>query len=160
MIPPVLIAMVSGAILIVMEGLTPRGLLMIALLAPFFYLGAEILARKITLESEGLTISKLLRSQQVTWSEIQSVDAVRSGNKFFLILQNKNGKPVIITNTIGPFKDLVDSIIENVSPNKISDQVIQLLSAPPTKWGPMIQAWIVAIILLGIIIGKFLGYDH
>jgi hypothetical protein len=83
MIPPVMIAMGAGVLFLTLEGPTKRAGLIALVLAPFFYLGAEILARRITLGEGGITVSKLLRSVRLSWSEVASVDAVRSGNKLF-----------------------------------------------------------------------------
>jgi hypothetical protein len=119
MIAPVVLAMGFGAFLLILEGATPKGLLLLLLLSPFYYLGIEILARKIVIDKAGITISKFLRSVQLQWSEIQSLDAVRSGSKLFLIVQREEGSPVVITNTIRPFQDLVSSVVAAVPAGKI-----------------------------------------
>ena len=158
MITPVALAMVSGALLLFLEGLTRKGFLLLLLLAPFFYLGAEILARKISLDDQGITISKFLRSVRIGWSEIQSLDAVRSGTKLFIILLGERGRPTLITNTISPFSDLVDKILGHVPSERIADGAVEILSEPREKKGPLVQAWIVCLVLVGLVAGKFMGY--
>ncbi|MGO9565937.1 MAG: hypothetical protein ACLP5H_00200 [Desulfomonilaceae bacterium] len=160
MITPVALAMGFGAFLLVLEGPTPRGLLLLLLLSPFFYLGAEILARKIAVDTTGITISKFLRSVHLEWPEIQSLDAVRSGSKLFLILQREEGGPVIITNTIRPFPDLVSSLVAAVPAEKISSPVNDLLTDAPAKFGPLLQAWLVCLVFIAIVTGKLLGYGQ
>ncbi len=159
MIPPVVLAMGFGAFLLVLEGATNKGFLLLVLLLPFYYLGAEILARRISIDSEGLEIAKLLRTVRIEWPDIKYLDAVRSGSKLFLILQPENGRPVLITNTIRPFQDLAHRILENVSHDKVSDYAREVIQDPPTKRGPMIQAWIVCVVLVGLVAGKLLGYS-
>jgi hypothetical protein len=158
MIPPVVLAMGFGIVLLGLEGATQTGFLLLALLLPFFYLGAEILARRIALDSRGLEISKLLRTVRLEWSEIRYLDAVKTGNKLFLILQPEQGRPTLITNTIQPFQDLAQRILENVTHDKVSDYAREVIQDPPAKRGPMIQAWIVCLVLAGIVAGKLLGY--
>lgn len=158
MIPPVALAMLSGLFLLYLEGATSRGLLMVVLLGPFFYLGAEILARRITIDSTGISVSKLLRSVRLKWSEIESLDAVRSGSKVFLILASGGARPVLITNTISPFKEMVGCILESLPAARVAPGATELLSDPPSKHGPMIQAWIVFVVLAGIAAGKMMGY--
>ena len=160
MITPVALAMGFGAFLLVLEGPTSRGLLLLLLLSPFFYLGAEILARKIVVDTTGITISKFLRSVNLEWSEIQSLDAVRSGSKLFLILQREEGGPVIITNTIRPFPDLVSSLVATVPAEKISSSVHDLLTDAPAKFGPVIQSWLVCLVFVALVMGKLLGYGQ
>ncbi len=160
MIPPVALAMGFGVFLLILEGATPRGLLLLLLLSPFFYLGAEILARKIVVGTSGITISKFLRSVSLEWSDIQSLDAVRSGSKMFLILQRDEGGPVIITNTIRPFPDLVSSLVAAVPAEKISSPVHELLTDAPAKFGPVIQAWLVCLVFIALVMGKLLGYGQ
>jgi hypothetical protein len=159
MIPPVILSMGFGAFLIFLEGLSQRGILLILLLSPFFYLGAEILARKIVFDSEGMTVAKFLRSVRVEWSELNSLDAIRSGSKLFVILQGREARPVVITNTIAPFKDLVDRLLEFVPPDKVAPSARELLANPPSKHGPLLQAWITCMVITGLVVGKILGYD-
>jgi hypothetical protein len=159
MIPPVAISMVLGAWLIVLEGASERGLLMVVLLLPFYYLGLEILVRKISLDSQGITVRKLLRSVHMRWSDVTSLDAIQARNKLYIILQTEEGRPTLITNTISPFVELGQNLLENVPQDKIAQGTREMLSAPPSKLGPLIQAWIICAVLGGIIIGKFLGLE-
>lgn len=158
LIPPTALAMIFGIVLPCLEGPEKRGFLMLLLLAPFFYLGAEILARKIVVDEAGITISKFLRSVRLEWAEIQSLDAVRSGSKVFLILLGDRGRPVLITNTIRSFRELADRVMEYVPAARIADGAAQILSDPPSKAGPLVQAWIVCLVLGGLVVGKILGF--
>jgi len=158
MIPPVIMSMSFGAFLIFMEGATQKGLLLFALLLPFYYLGAEILARKIILNENGITVQKFLRSVHMDWSEIEALDVARTGRKVFLILQGGQTRPVLITNTIQPFENFLKRLTEKLAEEKVSDAVRELAKEPPSKYGPMAQAWIVCLLLIGIIVGKLLGY--
>jgi hypothetical protein len=159
MVPPVALAMGFGAFLIILEGTTHKGFLLLMLLLPFYYLGAEILARKITLNTDGIEIVKLFRTVRLEWSEIASLDAVKTGHKLFLILQPENRRAVIITNTIRPFQDLAQRILENISRAQVSDYAREVINDPPAKRGPMIQAWIICLLLAGLVVGKLLGYS-
>lgn len=158
MIPPVIMSMSFGAFLIFMEGPTQKGFLLFALLFPFYYLGAEILARKIILNENGITVQKFLRSVHMDWTEIEALEMVRTGRKVFLILQGRKGRPVLITNTIQPFEEFLKILTEQLAEEKVSGAVRELVKEPPSKYGPMAQAWIVCLLLLGIIVGKLLGY--
>ena len=158
MIPPVIMSMSFGAFLILMEGASRKGLLVFALLIPFYYLGAEILARKIILSENGIIVQKFLRSVHMGWSEIEALDVVRTGRKVFLILQGGQSRPVLITNTIQPFEELLKSLVEQLGENKVSEAVKELLKEPPSKYGPLAQTWLVCLLLLGIIVVKLLGY--
>jgi len=158
MIPPVVMAMGFGVFLLILEGMTEKGFLLAVLLLPFYYLGAEILSRRIILHSEGITVSKFLRSVRLEWSEIASLDAVQSRRKLFIIIQAENGRPVIVTNTIQPFVNLVQKLMAFIPKEKISATARELLADPPPKHGPLIQAWIVCLVLVALVVGKLLGY--
>lgn len=158
MIPPVALAMGFGVALLFLEGPTKRGFLLLLLLAPFFYLGAEILARKIVVDARGITISKLVRTVRLEWPEIESVDAVRSGSKLFLIVQADRGRTTLITNTIRPFDQLVDRVMTSLPADKVAAHAKDLLSNTPAKRGPLVQAWVACLVLGGIVIGRMLGY--
>jgi hypothetical protein len=157
-VPPVALAMAAGLMLLALEGLTPRGFLMLLLLFPFFYLGAEILARKITVDSSGLTVSKLLLTVHLDWSEIQSMDVIKTGSKLFVILQAEQERPILISNTISPFKELAESIMERLPADRITPAARDMFTDFPSTTGPIIQAWIVCTVLTGIVVGKILGY--
>jgi hypothetical protein len=159
MIPPVVLAMGFGVLLLILEGATSKGYLLFALLLPFYYLGAEILARKIILDANGLHIAKLLRTVRIDWTDIKYVDAVKTGSRLFLIVQRENGRPVIITNTIRPFQDLAQRILENIPDAIVSDYAKEVVQDPPAKRGPMIQAWIICLVLAALAVGKLLGYS-
>ena len=158
MVPPIIMSMSFGAFLIFMEGATQKGFLLFALLFPFYYLGAEVLARRIILNEDGITVQKLLRSVHMDWREISALDMVRTGRKVFLILQGGQSRPVLITNTIQPFEELLKKLTEQLADEKVSEAVRELAKEPPSKYGPLAQAWIVCLLLLGIIVGKLLGY--
>lgn len=159
LIPPVALAMAAGALLVLLEGPTKRGFLLLLLLSPFFYLGAEVLARKIILDEEGITISKFLRSVRFSWPDIQSLDAVKTGSKIFIILQTVRPRPTLITNTISPFPDMVRRLLGHIPPQKIAQGASETLADPPTKVGPLVQAWVVCLVLTALVIGKLLGYS-
>jgi hypothetical protein len=158
MIPPIIMSMILGIFLVILEGATQRGFLSFALLVPFYYLGAEILARKIIIREHGITVQKFLRSAHMDWSEIEMLDMVRTGRKVFLILQGGQSRPLLITNTIHRFDSLLQKIVEKLSKERISEPVNELVRERPSKYGPLIQAWVVCLVLLGIVAGKLLGY--
>jgi hypothetical protein len=158
LVPPVIITMGLGAFLLVLEGATKRGLLLFLVLAPFYYLGAEILARRIVLSSEGITVQKFLRSVHVGWREILSLDAFQSGSKLFIILQPDQGRPVLISNTIRPFNDLLGKLQEMVPAGKISETAREIFANPPSKNGPVLRAWLVCLVVAGVLAGRLLGY--
>jgi len=158
MIPPVSLAIAAGVILLMLEGPTPQGLLLVIILSPFFYLGLEILARKVLLDTHRVTISKFLRTLRMDWSDIEFLDAVKTGRKVFLILHRADGSPTFLTNTLSPFTDLVDEMLRRIPRDRVSENVRELRNDLPTKHGPLIQSWIVCLVLTGLVAGKILGY--
>ncbi len=158
MIPPIIITMSFGVFLIVLEGPSQKGFLSFALLIPFYYLGAEILARKIIIHEQGITVRKLFRSAHMDWSEIEMLDMVQTGRKVFLILQGGQSRPLLITNTIHQFESLLQQLIEKLPQEKISQAVKDLTREPRSKYGPTVQAWIVCLVILAIVVGRLLGY--
>lgn len=155
---PVLFAMVAGAALIFLEGAGKSGTFTAVVLSPFYYLGAEILARSVYLDESGFTVNKLLRSVRVDWNRVESIDTFSVGRKAFLIVQRDDGKPVVITNTLRGFAELTARIAGNVPQDKTMDGVRLLLEDVPSKYGPTLQAWFVFAVLAGIVAFKLLGY--
>ncbi len=159
MIPPVIVSMALGAWLVILEGSSERGLLILLILLPFFYIGAEVLARKVIISSQGITIRKLLRSVHIDWSELTTLDYVRSRNKLFLIFQKRDETPTLVTNTLFPFPDLTRKLLQFVPADKIAEGSRELLEDPPAKNGPLIQAWIICIVLTAMMIARFFGLE-
>jgi hypothetical protein len=160
MIPPVSLSMVLGAALVLWEGASTHGILMLAILSPFFYLGAEILTRTIILDEWGIRVKKFLRSSETAWKDVDNLETVRSGSKFFLIIQPSSHKAIIVTNTIQPFQELTANILKYLPPNAVSESTSQALSSLPSKYGPVAQAWLVTLVLAAIAAGKFLGFGQ
>jgi hypothetical protein len=158
-IPPVVLAVAFGCLLLVLEGPTSRGILLAALLAPFFYLAGEILARRIVVDEKGITVLKLLRSVHYDWPEISSVDSVRAGSKLFLVLYSDEGGTTLITNTIGLFGQLAEIVLSSVPQASVAQGVREHLSDLPAKVGPLVQAWIACVVLAALAMGKLLGYS-
>jgi hypothetical protein len=158
MIPPVVLAMGLGIALLVLEGPSQRTLFLALLLSPFYYLGAEILVRRITIEADGITIRKLFRSVRLSWAEVERLDAVQSGSKIFIIIQGHAARPALITNTIRPFDELARKLMDSLPAEKISPSAAELLSHPPAKLGPLVQAWIICLVLGACVAGNLLGF--
>ena len=158
LIPPVILAMGFGLYLLYLEAGSDKFVLTCLVLAPFFYLGLEILARKIIIDDTGVTIRKFLRQKHMKWSEVEHVDAIDARQKVFLILQDKGARTIIITNTIDSFKDLVERVLDHIEKHTIAPNAIEILANPPVKYGPIIQAWFACIVIVGIVVAKMLGY--
>lgn len=156
LIPPVILAMLSGMGLIIISIIKNHNFLFFIVLTPFLYLGLEILSRKIILNTQGLTIHKLFRSKHLDWSEIVNVDSMRTGSKIFLILQTSKTRPVIITNTIASFPDLANKIIQSVPSDKVAEAVKEISRGTPQKLWPLVQAWLIFAIFFSVMIGKLL----
>jgi hypothetical protein len=86
------------------------------------------------------------------------LDAVQFRTKLFIIIQAESGRPVILTNTIQPFPDLVKQLMAFIPKERISTSAGDLLAEPPPRYGPLIQAWIVCLVLTALVVGKLLGY--
>lgn len=157
-IPPVALSMLLGSWIIVLERHTDRFLFLLLILAPFYYLGAEILARKILLHSEGITIRKLFRSSEIMWKDISYIDSLKAGKKVFLIIESGSVKPNLLTNTLGQFQILVNSIIQRLPPDKVSESARDLVTDVPNKYGPLLQTWAISVLLGAILLGKMMGY--
>lgn len=154
--PPVLLAMLSGVGLVLLSIVKSRSFLFLIVLSPFIYLGLEILFREIILDSKGITVRKFLRSKRLEWPEISNIDAVVSGYKAFLIIGSNDDRPILITNTIAQFNDLVENVSGHIPAEKISESVRTVALSAKRKIWPVIQAWLVWVVFSSVLVGKFL----
>jgi hypothetical protein len=158
LILPIGPAMVAAAGLIFVESGSDKGILLGLILAPFYYLGLEILFRRINVSEKGLEVVKLLRKTSVEWSDVKSLDAVRSGTRIFIIVQSESAIPLIISNTISDFKELSNIILNNVPDHRIDRSVYETLEDPPLNNRPIFQAWVVFMVLASVLAFRlFLG---
>ncbi len=91
---------------------------------------------------------------------MDNLETVRSGSKFFLIIQSLSHKTIIVTNTIQPFEELAANILKYLPANAVSESASQSLSSLPSKYGPVAQAWLVTLVLAAITAGKILGFGQ
>ncbi len=157
LLAPILPSMAAAAILIYLEINTDKGILLVIILAPFFYLGLEVLFRRIVLDDQGLVIYKLLRKSELAWPEAQSLDAVRSGNKIFIIIQTHRSIPFIISNTINRFPELVRMILDLAPETAIDAGAKEVLERPVQNNRTIAQAWIAFTVIVGILMFRLIS---
>lgn len=157
LLAPILPSMAAALILIYLEMNTDKGLLLVIILAPFFYLGLEVLFRRIEVDEKGLIIYKLLRKSELAWPEIQSLDAVRSGSKIFIIMQTNRSIPFIISNTINNFPELSRMILDRARETAIDQGAKEVLDRPVQNNRTVAQAWIAFTVIAGILMFRLIS---
>lgn len=119
------------------------------------YLIAEILCRRVDLQSEGLQIKRLLRSRELAWDEITHLGALRLGARIYLLLTTTRGF-YILSNSYGRFPELLRYLSEKLGAGKTDEGICKLLEGPWKNNKPVYAAWLAVLVLSAVISGRLL----
>ncbi len=113
----------------------------------------ECLFRKVELGTEGITISKFLRTRNLTWDDITRVDALAVRKKVYLLLST-NGGFHVVSNNLADFTKIASYIVSKTGDEKIDPAVRKILESPSRRISDVVLLWLAAFIMVGIVCYK------
>ena len=69
-----------------------------------------------------------------------------------LVDQIQTGIPLIISNTMDDFSKLAAMVLERLPENKVDPGAVEILSEPVSNNKPIYQAWIVLLVITGVLV--------
>lgn len=143
---------------LVLISLLPQGTAMERLVftiffLPTFYLFAESLWRRVTVDEAGITIRKLWREKVASWGEITHVGCLNLHKKIYILLTTVKGF-FIVSNAYNGFPSLVEEIVGRVDAEKVEEEVRLLSGRSPVGIAHVVLTWVAAALMLGIILTK------
>jgi hypothetical protein len=140
-----------------MKGDPPiKVVVLIAILAPFYYLFLELAYRKIYITEDDIFIKKLFRKRIISKEQVDKIDTAYVKKKLFVILELQGKSPVVISTAYGRFSDLVKKLISLVGEDKASDTARSLPEAGYKRFSDSISVWTVIVVFIFIIIMRLL----
>lgn len=121
--------------------------LIILPVAGFFF---ESVVRRVQVGDSAISVHKLLRQKSLMTAEITAVDTVLVRKRAFLTLSTEEDF-IILSNAYADFPLLVQTILEKVPPQSISEETRQMAVSPPIKSTDIVSCWI-AVALMAFIL--------
>jgi hypothetical protein len=141
----VLALMVKGS------GLERILLAAITLITVAFFLMAR--DRRITITDQGIVIRKLFRTKEIHRDNITHVGCVILRKKAYLLLTTTKGF-IILSSAYENFSALLRSIVGQVDPEKVEEEVRALAESPVKNRADVISLWFAVAVIFGFIILK------
>lgn len=111
--------------------------------------------RRLVIDASGVTLTTLFRSKRLEFSRITAFDAVRVRSRVFLTLSAGDDDFLIISNGYADFADLLNTLLERVTPTAVSEDARQLAAAPPTRYADIAMVWFTIAALTYVLIAQF-----
>lgn len=146
-----LICLLVLALLIKGSGLERVLLAAITLIMVALFLIAR--NRRITITDQGIVIRKFFRTKEIHRDDINHVGCVILRKKVYLLLTTTKGF-FILSNAYEDFSALIRSIVEQVGPEKVEEEVRALGESPAKKRADVISLWFAVVVIFGLIILK------
>ena len=144
-----LICLLVLALLIKGSGLERVLLAAITLITVALFLIAR--NRRITITDQGIVIREFFRTKEIHRDDINHVGCVILRKKVYLLLTTTRGF-FILSNAYEDFSALIRSIVEQVGPEKVEEEVRALGESPAKKRADVISLWFAVVVIFGLII--------
>ena len=113
------------------------------------YLFLEVYSRQAALGSDGMAISKFMRSKSLGWDEITHLGSLVMGAKVYLLLTTTKGF-YILSNNYERFSDLLSQLLANLQAERIGPEISGVVANPPQNSQPVRSAWLMAVVVMAI----------
>jgi hypothetical protein len=109
--------------------------------------------RRITITDQGIVIRKFFRTKEINRDDINHVGCVILRKKVYLLLTTTKGF-IILSNAYEDFSVLTRTIVEQVGPEKVEEEVRALGGSPDRNRADVISLWFAVVVIFGLIILK------
>lgn len=109
--------------------------------------------RRITITDQGIVIRKFFKIKEINRDDINHVGCVILRKKVYLLLTTTKGF-FILSNAYEDFSALIRSIVEQVGPEKVEEEVRALGGSPDRNRADVISLWFAVVVIFGLIILK------
>jgi hypothetical protein len=146
-----LICLLVLALLVKGSGLERVLLAAITLITIAFFLMAR--DRRITITDQGIVVRKFFKIKEINRADINHVGCLILRKRVYLLLTTTRGF-IILSNAYENFSVLIRSIIEQVGPEKVEEEVRALGESPAKNPADIISLWFAMVVIFGLIILK------
>lgn len=111
---------------------------------------ADNLFRRIELDEEGITVCRMGRKRRMLFADLTEVEAVCLRKRLFVTLW-VGDTFLLVTNAYGGVATLFERLLQRVPSGLVSDDVKELVEAPPSHNGNIIVCWFAVVFSLLIL---------
>lgn len=126
-------------------------LVAITLITVAFFLMAR--DRRITITDQGIVIRKFFKIKEINRDDINHVGCLILRKKVYLLLTTTRGF-IILSNAYEDFSALIRSIVAQVGPEKVEEEVRALGESPAKNRTNITSLWFAVVVIFGLIILK------
>lgn len=109
--------------------------------------------RRITMTDQKILIRKFFRTKEISRDEISHVGSVILRKRVYLLLTTARGF-FVLSNAYDHFSILIRSLIENISPEKVEEDVRAQGQNPMKNRADVISLWLAVVVICAIIVLK------
>jgi hypothetical protein len=132
-----------------------KAIILAGLITPLAILFVESAFRRLVIDTREVTAFRPFRKRRMRFAEVTSLETVRVRSRVFLTLVAGDDDFLIISNSYGDFPNLLDSLIESVPPETVTDETRQLAKQPPLRQADVFTAWFAVIALAYVLLAQF-----
>lgn len=125
------------------------------IILPVGILFAESFFRRAEVGAQELTVIKLLRRKTLRFPEVTALETIQVRKRAFVTVCAGDDF-LILSNAYGDFPRLVETLMDRVPPQAVSEETQRMASAPPRKNTDIVSCWL-AVALVGFILFLQLG---
>ncbi|NIQ96684.1 MAG: hypothetical protein GWN87_22715 [Desulfuromonadales bacterium] len=141
--------------IVVAQGQPKSKAIVLGILAiPVVGLFVESFFRRIVVAGEAVTAFRPFRQKSLAYDEITAVDTIQVKKRAFLTVSSEEDF-IIISNAYADFPALLESLLEKVPAEKISEDTARMAEAPPVKSSDIVSCWFGVVLLAILMVLQF-----
>jgi hypothetical protein len=109
--------------------------------------------RKITMTDQGIVVRKFFRTKEIRRDDINHMGCVILRKRVYLLLTTTKGF-FILSNAYEDFSALIRSIVGQIGPEKVEEEVRALGESPAKNRADVISLWFAVVVIFGLIVLK------
>jgi len=149
------LAVALGVVCLVQGEPLAKVFILAAIILPVAILFVESTCRRAVIDTDGVTVFKLLRKKTLKFCEMTAVETVMVRKRVFLTLCADDDF-VILSNAYADFPGMVRSLLARVPTGTVSEETRAMSASPPVKSTDIVSCWL-AVALLAFILYMQLG---
>lgn len=156
-VPLSILLTLSGVLfaVVIMQGQPiAKALILVAIIFPVFVLLLESLFREIQVDDKGITLKKLLRQKRFEYEDVTAFDLIVVKKRAFASISTEEDF-LLFSNAYAEFPALLKQLQKHIPEDKVAEESVELLAAPPEKSSDIVSCWVAVVLLLIIIVVQF-----
>ncbi|MDY0190229.1 MAG: hypothetical protein RBR22_05800 [Desulfuromonas sp.] len=127
-----------------------KSIILGVMILPVVVLFVECLFRNTIIGNDNIRMRKLLRSKQINYADITSIETILVKKRAFITLCTLDDF-LIFSNAYSKFPEMINLLLTKVPAEVITEETAAMAKNPPTKSTDILSCWM-AVVLMGFIL--------